>query len=124
MADQFAPPVCARIRDTRLRLREEAKAEGGLEAARYFSQEEVARRLGLSLGGYRPYESTREPDYARRREIATKGFGLDADYFEVTASESRGIEDLRAEVAELRDEIAAMRAERRPGRRAPRTRPA
>jgi transcriptional regulator with XRE-family HTH domain len=78
------PPICAFIRETRERLKEEAKAEGGLDAAHEFSQEAVARRVGpkgLSLKAYRAYEKDREPGFARRREIAV-ALGLKEDYFE------------------------------------------
>lgn len=100
MAEQFAPPVCARIRATRERLKQEALEAGGREAAREFSQERVAQRVGLSLKAYRAYEAAREPQWARRREIA-RALGLDENYFEVGAEDQR-VTRLAGEVEELR----------------------
>lgn len=62
-----APALCRRIRDARLSV------------AR-ISQEEAARRLGLSLKAYRAYEVFREPSLRRLREIAL-AFGLDEEHF-------------------------------------------
>lgn len=61
------PPLCRRIRDARVGI-------AGI------SQEEAARRLGLSLKAYRAYEVFREPKLRRLRQIAA-GFGLDEDFF-------------------------------------------
>lgn len=108
MAEQLEPPICRRIRATRERLKQEAEAEGGRAAASEFSQEKVAQRVGVSLKGYRAYERTREPGYARRRQIAA-ALGLDSEYFE--GDVATGLEDLRAELAALRGEVAQLRRE-------------
>ena len=59
--------MCRRIREARETIAE-------------ISQEEAARRLGLSLKGYRAYETFRKPSPRRLREIAA-AFGLNDDYF-------------------------------------------
>lgn len=76
------PPICAWVRATRTELKDKAKAEGGQEAASYFSQEKVAARVGVSLKAYRAFEDYREPSYERRLAIA-RALGLREDYFEV-----------------------------------------
>ena len=59
--------MCRRIREARETIAE-------------ISQEEAARRLSLSLKGYRAYETFRKPSPRRLREIAA-AFGLSDDYF-------------------------------------------
>lgn len=90
-----APALCRRIRDARL-------------SVAHISQEEAARRLGLSLKAYRAYEVFREPSIRRLREIAG-AFGLDEDYFlasdgadgETAAFEQR----VRAELREIKSRL-------------------
>jgi transcriptional regulator with XRE-family HTH domain len=85
-----APPLCRRIRDARLNFA-------------HVSQEEAARRLGLSLKAYRAYEVFREPSIRRLREIA-RAFGLDEDYFLVTDGSDPGSAAFERKVeAELRE---------------------
>jgi transcriptional regulator with XRE-family HTH domain len=67
MSAADAPVLCRRIRAARL-------------GAAHISQEEAARRLGLSLKAYRAYELFREPSVRRLREIAL-AFGLDEEHF-------------------------------------------
>jgi transcriptional regulator with XRE-family HTH domain len=87
-----APALCRRIRAARL-------------GVAHVSQEEAARRLGLSLKAYRAYELFREPSIRRLRQIA-HAFGLEEDYFlasngddaEATAFEHQ----VRAELREIK----------------------
>jgi transcriptional regulator with XRE-family HTH domain len=67
MSAADAPALCRRIRDARL-------------SVAHISQEEAARRLGLSLKAYRAYEVFREPSIRRLREIA-EAFGLGEEHF-------------------------------------------
>ena len=67
MAAAEPPPLCRLIREARTRVA-------------LISQEEAARRLGLSLKGYRAYETFREPSVRRLRQIAG-AFGLDEEHF-------------------------------------------
>src|SRR5919197_1149611 len=67
MSAANAPPLCRRIRSARLSVAQ-------------ISQEEAARRLGISLKAYRAYEVFREPSVRRLREIA-RAFGVDEEYF-------------------------------------------
>jgi transcriptional regulator with XRE-family HTH domain len=112
MAAADAPALCRRIRDARLSV------------AR-ISQEEAARRLGLSLKAYRAYELFREPSIRRVREIAN-AFGLhernllDDDWREPAdaAFEHRMDEELlelRTRLSRL--EQAILRAYNTPARR-------
>jgi len=111
LTEQFAPPICARIRATRDRLRQEALDRGEKEKARQLTQQGIAERLHLSLGAYAAYEKTREPAYYRRREIA-KVFGLAADYFDAPGeSREEEFERLREELAGTRGEVAGLRQE-------------
>lgn len=85
-----APVLCRRIRDARLRVA-------------HISQEEAARRVGLSLKAYRAYEVFREPSIRRLREIAL-AFGLEENYFVVTNGSDPGSAALEHKVdAELRE---------------------
>ena len=61
------PAICRRIREVR-------------ERSLGISQEEAARRLGISLKAYRAYETFREPKISRLRQIAA-AFGLDETFF-------------------------------------------
>lgn len=118
MADP--PPICAWIRTTRVELRDKARAEGGQEAASYFSQEKVAQRVGVSLKAYRAFESFREPNYERRLAIA-RALGLKESYFEADGDrEDRMREIVREELAGIRDDVE--RIERLLRRRAGRSR--
>lgn len=99
------PPICAWIRATRTELKEKAQAEGGQEAASFFSQEKVAARVGVSLKAYRFFEKTREPSYERRLAIA-RALGLKEDYFEADGeNEERMREIVREELAGLRGDV-------------------
>jgi transcriptional regulator with XRE-family HTH domain len=87
-----APALCRRIRAARLNVA-------------HVSQEEAARRLGLSLKAYRAYELFREPSVRRLREIA-KAFGLEEDYFLAANDGATGAaafeQQVRAELEEIR----------------------
>jgi transcriptional regulator with XRE-family HTH domain len=112
LVEQFAPPVCARIRAKREAVRQEALARGDKDKARDYTQEGMARRLHLSLRAYRAYEKDREPSYSRRLAIA-RSLGLPSDYFE-TVKASPGIEEmesLRQELAAVRGEMAGLHSE-------------
>lgn len=90
------PQLCRRIRRARVRL-----------AA--ISQEEAARRLGLSLKGYRAYETFREPSIRRLRQIA-RVFGLDEDYFirgedEPEPDAARFEQRIQAELLRIKDRL-------------------
>lgn len=106
LAEQFAPPICARIKATRERLKHEAMEAGGREAAREFSQERVAQKLHLSLKAYRAYEKNREPHHQRRQDIA-RALGLDPDYFEVTVrdADSERLSELERRAAEQAEKL-------------------
>ena len=110
LAEQFVPPICKKIRGTRMRLRQEALDRGEKEAAREFTQERLAAKLHLTTKAYRAYETDREPGYLRRQEIA-RTLGLDPDYFEVAQSVDRDeeIQSLREELAGTRGEVAGLR---------------
>jgi transcriptional regulator with XRE-family HTH domain len=103
------PPVCARIRETRERLKEEAKAQGGATAAKEFSQEQVAHRVGVSLKAYRAFEDFREPSYDRRQAIA-KALGFSEDYFEMSGQVEAAQARLEAKVDELGTLLAKLDA--------------
>jgi transcriptional regulator with XRE-family HTH domain len=109
MASASTPPICARIRETRERLLDQAKAEGGREAAAEFSQEAVARRVGVSLGAYRAYEFSREPDYERRQQIA-RALGFSEDYFEVSDGETKLLREALEQLADVRASVARIEA--------------
>lgn len=81
--DTSRPAISQRIAATRKRLQEQWKADHANERPNRFSQEEVARRVGVSLGAYGAWERNREPDLERLRQIA-KALDLDADYFSPT----------------------------------------
>jgi transcriptional regulator with XRE-family HTH domain len=85
-----APALCRRIREARLN-------------SAHVSQEEAARRLGLSLKAYRAYEVFREPSIRRLREIA-RAFGLDENHFLVSNGSALGSAAFERKVeAELRE---------------------
>jgi transcriptional regulator with XRE-family HTH domain len=95
------PHVCELIRSIR--------------RSRGLSQEEVARRLGLSLKAYRAYETFREPRLSRLRQLeelfelpegrlvgsATPGAILDKDTLEDLAERVKRLEQ-RLDVLEAR----------------------
>lgn len=100
-----APPICARIRETRERLKEDGKRRGGHAAAKEFSQEQVAHRVGVSLKAYRAYESTREPGYERRRAIA-RALGLNEDHFETERPEEERLRQIvQEELVDVREAV-------------------
>jgi transcriptional regulator with XRE-family HTH domain len=70
MSELELPDICRRIREDR-------EATG-------VTQEEMARRLYLSLGAYAAYERGREPRLARLRQIAL-ALGLPEDHYETPA---------------------------------------
>jgi transcriptional regulator with XRE-family HTH domain len=84
MAAADPPLICQQVRHAR----EQAE----------LSQEEAARRLHMSLGGYAAYERDREPKRSRLRQIA-KAFELPEDHFER--------QEPATETAETIDEIDA-----------------
>ena len=90
MSATDSPPLCRRIRAARL-------------GAAHISQEEAARRLGLSLKAYRAYEVFREPSLRRLREIAG-AFGLPEGYFLDQHGQEPGVAAFEQRVeAELRE---------------------
>jgi hypothetical protein len=103
------PPISVLIRETRERLRDEAKADGGQAAAAEFSQEAIARRIGVSLGAYAAYELGREPDYGRRRQIAL-ALGFNEDYFEVSNGEMKMLREALEQLADVRASVARIEA--------------
>jgi transcriptional regulator with XRE-family HTH domain len=84
-----APALCRRIRDARL-------------SVAHISQEEAARRLGISLKAYRAYEVFREPSIRRLREIA-RAFGLDEEHFVASDGDSGSAAFEQKVQAELRE---------------------
>lgn len=68
------------------------------------SQEEAARRLGISLKAYRAYETYREPRLPRLREIET-AFGVDHGTLVAFVQGGVGVAG-GAELKQLRDEVA------------------
>lgn len=106
MAAAEPPPLCRRIRDARLHI-------AGI------SQEEAARRLGLSLKGYRAYETFREPRLRRLRQIAA-AFGLDDNSFVSELAPPRPFEErVEAELVRLHarlDRLEQLLAEGRTSR--------
>lgn len=110
MSQADLPPICAKIRETRVRLKEQALATGGREAASEFSQERVAQRLHITREAYRAYESYREPGFVRRQQIA-KALGLEDDYFDPTeVEEDRLRAVVQEELQEFRDQMARIEA--------------
>ena len=68
MPEEFAvPELCREIRNVR-------------EHVVGISQEEAARRMGVSLKAYRAYETFREPKLRRLRQLETS-FGLEDGHF-------------------------------------------
>lgn len=94
--DEARPAICQRIRDTRDHLFKQWKADHPRQRPNPFSQEEVARRVGVSLGGYGAWERTLEPDLQRLREIAV-ALELDEDYFAPTGNLATATARLEAE---------------------------
>ncbi len=71
------------------------------------SQEEAARRLGVSLKAYRAYETYREPKMSRLRQIAV-AFGLEGTHFlEPSTRPQNPDDDLRDELARRHEELIA-----------------
>lgn len=93
MAQGGPPPLSERVR--------EAREQAGL------TQEEAARRLHMSLGGYAVYERTREPKPARAREIA-RAFSLPEDYFVTGAPTGSETEELRDRVERLERDVGLL----------------
>jgi transcriptional regulator with XRE-family HTH domain len=89
------PPLSRRIREERERQE--------------ITQEEAARRLHLSLGGYTAYERFREPKPARAREIAA-ALGLPADHFETNSGPTE--QDDQLAVLQERFEVADDKIDR------------
>ncbi|HEX8751909.1 MAG TPA: helix-turn-helix transcriptional regulator, partial [Solirubrobacterales bacterium] len=70
------------------------------------TQEELARRLGMSTKGYRAYESTREPVPERLAQIAD---ALGISLAELLVDD--GLAGVRRELARLRNDIRLVRRE-------------
>lgn len=70
------------------------------------SQEEAARRVGVSLKAYRAYETFREPKLRRLRQLEA-AFGLEEGYFLRKAGYPLGVDDLSDERARRHDELVA-----------------
>jgi transcriptional regulator with XRE-family HTH domain len=94
-----APLVCQRIREYREQRRPKT------------SQEDIARGLGMSLAGYRKWETATEPSEKKLRRLAryyqSLGDELREDYFIRFAGESEEQWDrrLETEVGSLRDVV-------------------
>lgn len=98
------PALCIWIRETR----ESLSSENG----RKLSQEEMARRLNISLPAYRAYETFREPSVPRLRQIAT-AMGLDENYF--LSGKPPSAEPFEEEVRRRLDGIEDLLTELRAG---------
>jgi transcriptional regulator with XRE-family HTH domain len=96
-AAEETPPISRRIRETR----EHQFDENG----RKLSQEKVAQRLGLSLKAYRAYETFREPNAQRLRQIA-RALGQPDDYFAHSEITEEVRQVVREELSEL---VSALR---------------
>lgn len=104
------PAICRRINDTRRRQQEQWKADHPGERDNPYTQESVARRVGVTLGAYGAWERTREPELFRLRQIAT-ALGLDEDYFSPTgdlASATARVEAEADQLAEIRGELREL----------------
>lgn len=78
-ASKTRPAICERIQQTRRALFVEWRASHpGTDNP--YSQENVARRVGVTLGGYGGWERHVEPNLSRLRQIAV-ALNLDEDYF-------------------------------------------
>lgn len=86
-----APPICREVRRLRLDF-------AGV------SQEEAARRLGISLKAYRAYETYREPRLPRLRQIE-QAFGVTQGTLIAFVQGSAG-GHTQGELRELRDDVA------------------
>lgn len=108
MADIRRPPICKRISDLRKGLFARDKGPAREERrSNNFSQEAVARQIGVSLKAYRAYELNREPDYERRQAIA-QALELPSDYFEGPFTQNQELASLREEVEEVRGMVAEL----------------
>ena len=96
-----APPISQWVRRTRERLQKEWSAKQGAERGNPFTQEAVARRVGVTLKTYNLWENHRVPRPHRLRQIAT-ALWLDAEYFLPTADVATATALLVAEVDRLR----------------------
>lgn len=104
------PAICRRINDTRRRQQERWKADHPGERDNPYTQEAVARRVGVTLGAYGAWERSREPELFRLRQIAT-ALGLDEDYFSPTgdlASATARVEAEADQLAEIRVELKEL----------------
>lgn len=104
------PAICQRIHSVRDGLKQQWELEHPGERGNPFTQEQVARRIGITLSAYGRFERTREPNLSRLRQIAVALF-LDEDYFlpsgDLTAATAR----VEAEADRLRrqgDELAQL----------------
>jgi transcriptional regulator with XRE-family HTH domain len=88
------PTICERIRRARREILR-------------ISQEEAARRIGMSVKGYRAYETFREPSFARLRQIAT-AFDIDETYF-LRLDAVRPSEDATIVSRHVADELNVLR---------------
>lgn len=104
------PAICRRINETRRRQQERWKADHPGERENPYTQEAVARRIGVTLGAYGAWERTREPELFRLRQIAV-ALGLDEDYFSPTgdlASATARVEAEADQLAEIRGELQEL----------------
>jgi transcriptional regulator with XRE-family HTH domain len=83
MEESQAPAISQRLKATRERLKAKWAAENPGEPDNPFTQEEIARRIGVTLGAYGGWENKKEPSLMRLRQAAL-AFGLDEDYFSPT----------------------------------------
>jgi transcriptional regulator with XRE-family HTH domain len=86
------PAICQRIKAVRTQRMADWDLEHPGERGNPYTQEQVAQRIGITLGAYGQFERTREPNLARLRQIAVALF-LDEDYFlpsgDLTAATAR-----------------------------------
>lgn len=104
------PALSQRITATRERLKDEWAAAHPGERDNPYTQEAVARRVGVTLGAYGAWERKKEPKPARLREIA-RALNLDEDYFLPSGDLTEMTVRLEAEtdrVASMGDRLEAL----------------
>lgn len=97
------PPLCVAVREARIRA--------GL------NQEQAAAKVGMSVSGYRAYETRREPSPRRLRQIA-EAFGVSIDDLLVpvpSVSEQIGLlVEGQARMEQLLGRVLALLEHRKP----------
>lgn len=105
------PAISLRIRKARERKHDEWSAEHGTERGSPYTQEAMARTIGLSLSGFGNLERGKtEPKLQRLRQIAV-ALGFDEDYFSPTgdlASATARVEAEADRLGEIREELQEL----------------